>query len=86
MARMSCSEPKAPETRSASLSSPVCSVPAGLTAFCARSAAMTSPRSMPSPAIFSVENSTMMVSSWVPRISTLDTSGTRSSRARTSST
>ena len=46
----------------------------------------TSARSMPSPASFSVENSTKIVSSWAPRISILDTSGTCSSRARTSST
>ena len=38
---MSCSEPKAPETRSESLSSPVWSVPAGRTAFCACSAAIS---------------------------------------------
>src|SRR6516164_8871873 len=42
IARMSDSDsdPNAPETRSASFSSPVCRMPAGLTAFCARSAAI----------------------------------------------
>src|SRR6516225_12291912 len=40
IARMSDSDPNAPETRSASFSSPVCRMTAGLTAFCARSAAI----------------------------------------------
>ena len=38
--RMSCSESKAPETRSESRSSPVCRTPAGRTTFCAWSAAI----------------------------------------------
>ena len=67
-ARISSSDSNAPETRSASLSSPVCRMPAGLTAFCACSAAIRSARSMPNPASFLVENSMVIFSSCAPRI------------------
>src|SRR5215470_17402085 len=55
-ARMSCSERKAPETWRRSFSSPVCSEPDGLTAFCAWSAAINAARSMPRPASWCVED------------------------------
>ena len=53
MARTSCSERKAPETRTRIFSSPVCTTPAGVTAFWLLSAAISAERSMPSPASFS---------------------------------
>ena len=86
MFRRSCSDSKAPVTRSSSFSSPVWMVPAGLTTFCACSAAISAERSIPRPASCSIENSTKILSSCAPSISIFDTSGTSSSRERTSST
>ena len=49
--------------------------PAGLTMFCACSAAIKDPRSMPRVASSAIENSMKICSSWAPRISILETSG-----------
>ena len=72
----SCSERKAPETRSDSVSLPVWIVPAGRTTFCACSAAISAARSMPRLASSFIENSTKIRSSCAPRISIFETSGT----------
>ena len=77
---------EAPETRSEMLSAPVCIVPAGRTMFWACSAAIRADRSIPRVASSLVENSTKITSSCAPRISIFDTSGTRSSFERMSST
>ena len=82
----SFSERKAPLMRIDSFSSPVCSEPAGITAFCACKAAISAARSMPRPASWRVENSTKICSSCAPRISIFETSGTCSRRERMSST
>ena len=86
MSSTSCSDRKAPDTRSESFSYPVWIVPAGWTTFCACSAASKAERSMPRLASSFIENSTKILSSWAPRISILETSGTCSSFERMSST
>jgi len=57
-ARTSSSDRNAPETRTRIFSSAVCTTPGGVTAFWARSAAISSERSIPRPANCAVENST----------------------------
>jgi hypothetical protein len=80
------SDRKAPETRIDTRSSSVFTTPEGTTRFWAWSAATSAARSSPRPASASSENSTKIRSSWAPSTSILETSGTRSSRERASST
>ena len=86
MFRMSCSDSKAPVTRSEMRSSPVSMMPAGRTWFCACSAASSAERSMPRLASSCIENSTKITSSCAPMISTFETSGTFRSSERMLST
>ncbi len=85
-ARRSCSDWNAPETRTSIFSSPVCTMPAGVTIFCDCSAAISAERSSLRPANCPVENSTYTRSSWAPSTSTFEISGTARSCLRTSST
>jgi len=86
MSRMSCSVANAPVTRIVMFSSPVCTIPAGCTMFCAARPATSACRSMPSVASSCLENSTKIRSSCAPRISILETSCTLSRAERMSST
>lgn len=86
MLRTSCSDAKEPDTRNDRVSDSVWIVPAGCTTFCAWSAAIKAERSRPRLARSCIENSTKIFSSWAPRISIFETSGTCKSFERTSST
>ncbi len=67
-------------------SSPVRSMPAGRTRFCASSAWISWLGWKPKPASVAVSNSMKTVSSWMPKSSICSTSGTKSSSERIAST
>ena len=86
VATMSCSDWKAPASRTRIVSFAVSMTPVGRTALREASAAISVAGCTPRPASRSGEKSTKMRSSWVPISSIDSTSGTCSSRERTSST